>query len=245
MDAALDWDWRPWIASKSRASIGRAVASTQLMEQTQKPGQTVIFNGVPRSGKSSVVTAIQETFDGLWMNLGVDTFMQATPERYLPGIGLRPEGELQDIELFVPVLYRAMYESIAAHSRLGLNVVVDVGHHDAYAIGRAILFDCAKRLSGLPVLFAGVRCPIEIVMERRRNTGRMPESSVDSPVPPPVRLWQHEVHIPGIYDLEIDTSTSSPSECVPMIRQHLEYAPAPSASERLATMTSQQDRAEQ
>ncbi|MEG4205628.1 hypothetical protein QUA20_17045 [Microcoleus sp. Pol7_A1] len=99
--------------------------------------------------------------------------------------------------------------------------------------------------SGLPVLFAGVRCLIDIVMERRRNTGRMPESSVDSPVPPPVRLWQHEVHIPGIYDLEIDTSTSSPSECVQMIRQHLEYGPAPSASERLATMTSQQDRAEQ
>jgi len=27
-------------------------------------------------------------------------------------------------------LYQAMYEAIVAHSRLGLNVVVDVGHHD-------------------------------------------------------------------------------------------------------------------
>jgi chloramphenicol 3-O phosphotransferase len=101
------------------------------------------------------------------MNLGVDGFMQMTPARFLPGIGLRPGGERQDIEPFIPILYSAMYESIAAHSRLGINVVVDVGHHDAYAIKRGILVNCARRLNGLPVLFVGVRCPIEVIMERR------------------------------------------------------------------------------
>lgn len=102
------------------------------------------------------------------MNLGVDRFMQMTPPRFLPGIGLRPGGEGQEIEPFVPTMYAAMYESIAAHSRLGLNVVVDVGHHDAYATPRGILVDCARRLRGLPVLFVGVRCPLETIMERRR-----------------------------------------------------------------------------
>jgi chloramphenicol 3-O phosphotransferase len=111
------------------------------MDQTCKPGQIIILNGVPRSGKSSIVAEIQATFDGVWMNLGVDRFMQCTPAQYLPGIGLRPGGERQDIESLVPVLYSAMYESIAAHSRLGLNVVVDVGHHDAYAVPRRILAD--------------------------------------------------------------------------------------------------------
>src|ERR687884_862886 len=105
-----------------------------IMTPTGSPGQIVILNGTPRSGKSSIVAVIQDTFDGLWMNLGVDRFMQMTPARYLPGIGLRPGGERPDIEPLVPILYRAMYESIAAHSRLGLNVVVDVGHHDAYAV---------------------------------------------------------------------------------------------------------------
>ena len=58
-------------------------------------GQIVILNGAPRSGKSSIVAAIQETFDGVWMNLGVDVFVRhVTPERYRPGIGLRP-GEAQ------------------------------------------------------------------------------------------------------------------------------------------------------
>ena len=51
------------------------------------------------------------------------------PHRYNPGIGLRPGGEGPDLEPLIVRFYAAMYESIAAHSRLGLNVVVDVGHH--------------------------------------------------------------------------------------------------------------------
>ncbi|QMS91850.1 chloramphenicol phosphotransferase [Nostoc edaphicum CCNP1411] len=203
------------------------------MVQTQELGQIIILNGVPRSGKSSIVAVIQETFDGLWMNLGVDRFMQMTPARYLPGIGLRPGGERQDIEPFVPILYSAMYESIAAHSRLGLNVVVDVGHHDAYAIPRRILDDSARRLNGLPVLFVGVHCPIEIIMERRQNTGWKLGNTADSPTPHPVQLWQDEVHIPGIYDLEVDTSLLSSGACAEVIRQHLADSPSPSAFQRL------------
>ncbi len=207
------------------------------MRQTQELGQIIILNGTPRSGKSSIVAVIQETFDGLWMNLGVDRFMQMTPARYLPGIGLRPGGERQDIEPLVPILYSAMYESIAAHSRLGLNVVVDVGHHDAYAMKRGILADSIRRLNGLPVLFVGVRCPIEIIMERRQNTGWNVTSAADSPVPHPVQLWQHEVHIPGIYDLEVDTSLLSPAACAEVIRQHLANSPAPSAFQKLAELS--------
>jgi chloramphenicol 3-O phosphotransferase len=169
------------------------------------------------------------------MNLGVDRFMQMTPARYLPGIGLRPGGERQDLEPLVPILYRAMYESIAAHSRLGLNVVVDVGHHDAYAIPRGILPDCARRLSGLPVLFVGVRCPIEVIMERRRATWGA-SSAADEPAPQPVRLWQQEVHIPGIYDLEVDASVLSPEECAEAIRERLSHGPPPSAFQRLGAL---------
>jgi chloramphenicol 3-O phosphotransferase len=199
-------------------------------------GQIVILNGTPRSGKSSIAAVIQETFDGVWMNMGVDRFMQMTPARYQPGIGLRPGGERPDLEPLVAILYSAMYESIAAHSRLGLNVVVDVGHHDGYAIPRGILPDCARRLQGLPVLFVGVRCPIEIIVERRRNTGWKAESVDDGPVPGPIRRFQEAVHIPGIYDLEVDTSVLSPAECAAVIRQQLDHGPDPSAFARLAAM---------
>lgn len=125
----------------------------------------MVLNGAPRSGKSSIAAAIQERFDGPWMNLGVDVFVRAvTPPRYRPGIGLRPGGERPDVEALVPVLYTALYESVVAHSRLGLNVVVDVGHHDAYSAPLGILPGVARRLAGLPAYFFGVQCPIEVIM---------------------------------------------------------------------------------
>lgn len=179
------------------------------MVQTNGLGQIIILNGVPRSGKSSIVAVIQETFDGPWVNLGVDTYTRhIAPKRYSPSIGLRPGGERPDLEPLIAVFYAAMYESIAAHSRLGLNVVVDVGHHDAYSTSLGILADSARRLQGLPVLIVGVRCPVKVIMERRRNTWGG-GGSADTPVPRAVRLWQHAVHIPGIYDLEVDTSLLS------------------------------------
>ena len=122
-----------------------------------KSGQIVILNGTPRSGISSIANVIQNTFEGVWMNLGVDRFKQMTPERYQPGIGLRPGGERPDLEPLIVTLYHAMYKAIAQHSRLGLHVIVDVGNHDAYSSPLRILPKCARQLQGLPVLFVGVR----------------------------------------------------------------------------------------
>jgi len=62
-------------------------------------------------------------------------------------------------------LYGALYESVAAHSRLGLNVVVDVRHHDV-----ELLAGSARPLTGLRVLFVGVRCPLDVIMQRRRTS---------------------------------------------------------------------------
>ena len=146
------------------------------------------------------------------MNLGVDLFARGvTPERYQPGVGLRPGpgpgfgGDRPELEPLVPTFYAALYESIAAHCRLGLNVVSDFGHHGAIHPG--LLGDCARRLAGLPVLFVGVRCPIDVIMQRRRESpsGRYAVAESDEAIPPAVLLWQQEVHKPGLYDLEVDT----------------------------------------
>jgi chloramphenicol 3-O phosphotransferase len=210
----------------------------ELAALTQSPAQVIILNGAPRSGKSSIAAAIQESFQGVWMNLGVDHFMAMAPPRYRPGIGLRPGGERPDLEPLVAVLYAAMYESIAAHSRLGLNVVVDVGHHDAYAAPWGILPDCARRLRGLPVLFVGVRCPLAVILERRQRTGYLSGGAADGEAPAPVQRWQEDVHQPGIYDLEVDTSLLTPAACAERIRQRLRAGAPPSAFQRLAAFAS-------
>jgi len=198
------------------------------MSKINKPGQIVILNGTPRSGKSSIATIIQNTFEGVWMNLGVDQFMKMTPERYQPGIGLRPGGERPDLEPIVILMYTAMYESIAAHSRVGINVVVDVGHHDGYSVPRRILPNCARILKELPVMFVGIHCPIEKIMKRRIDTWQVGYFENGS-IPAPVKRWQHYVHVPGIYDLEVDTSVMSAEECANLIHQRLEDGQPPTA----------------
>lgn len=190
-------------------------------------GQIVILNGTPRSGKSSIARAIQEISEDVWMNLGVDAYELVTPPRYRPGIGLRPGGERPDLEAMVSTLYAALYETIAAHSQLGLNVVVDVGHHASYSKRLDILPDCARRLQNLPVLFVGVRCPLDEIMKRRGHSepgreGQYLTGTADDPVPLPVRRWQMAVHEPGIYDLEVDTSVLTPWECAQAIRERLD-----------------------
>lgn len=203
------------------------------MPQDASPGQIVLLNGAPRAGKSSIAKAIQDSFDGVWMNVGLDRFKAMTPDRYQPGIGLRPGGERPDLEALVVTLYKGLYEAIAAHSRLGLNVVADVGHHDNYSQPRGILAASARRLSGAPVLFVGVRCPIEVILERRLATWGRGHAS-DGSVPAAVSRFQRDVHIPGMYDLEVDTSRLSPQACADAIRRHLDTGPPPSAFRRLA-----------
>ena len=208
------------------------------MSQSEQPGQIVILNGAPRSGKSSVARAIQEQFDGGWMNLGVDRWNEMTPPRYRPGLGLRPGGERPELEPLVATLYAALYESIAAHSRQGLNVVVDVSHHDAYSVPRGILPASAWQLDGLPVLFVGVRCPLDLILQRRRTTGYLASAPDEAEAPLPVQRWQEAVHQPGIYDLELDTALRSPEACAEQIWQRLQAGPPATAFRRLARLDS-------
>jgi chloramphenicol 3-O phosphotransferase len=169
------------------------------------------------------------------MNLGVDVFVrEVTPERYRPGMGLRPGNDLPELRPLVRPLYLGLYGSIAAHSREGLNVVTDVGHY-----GRAILVDCAKLLAGLPVLFVGVRCPIEEIM-RRRNAGQAGREghyavgTADDPIPLPVRRWQEAIGGIGPYDLEVDTSVLDAAACADAIGKRLRDGPLPTVFARLA-----------
>lgn len=218
---------------------------TVTQPETTVPGTAIVLNGAPRSGKSSIALAIQQMSEAPWMNLGVDRYMDITPARFRPGVGLRPHsierregGERPDLDPLIPAMYAALYTSIAAHLRLGLNVVADVAHHDDYATLSGILYDCARRLDGRNVYFVGVRCPAGVVWRRRRETWlREQDVPADEPVPELVRIWDREVHNPCIYDFEVDTSKLSAEACAGRILEHIETGPAPDAFGRLAAMS--------
>lgn len=205
------------------------------------PGRIVILNGAPRSGKSSIVAAMQAHLPGQWINLGVDAFNRALPSHLLPGIGLRPGGERPDLEPLLPGLYAALYDSMIAHARQGFDVVADLGHHDDYSQSLDILPACARRLEGFLALIVGIYCPIETIMARRQieqagREGLYLKAESDGAIPAPVLRWQEAVHVPGIYDLSLDTSQLSPEECAGAIGTVLANRPLPSAFSRLARM---------
>ncbi len=193
------------------------------------PGQIVILNGAPRSGKTSIARALQDASPGLWVNLGVDASVCATPPRFRPGIGLRPGGERPDLEDIVVLLYAALYDSVAAHARLGVDVVVDVGQHDRYSRPRHLWGDAAQRLSGLPVLLVGVRCPIEEIWHRRAESWGQARETAGSEVADAVARWQDAVHAGMAYDLEVDTSRRSAADCARVIARRLAQGPAGTA----------------
>lgn len=197
-------------------------------------GRIVILNGAPRSGKSSIATAMQQGLPGNWINLGVDAQNRMLPPSLLPGIGLRPGGERPDLEPMVVRLYLALYDAIAAHAGQGFDVVADLGHHDFYSTPLGILPQCARRLRGLDVLFVGVHCPIDVIMARRNADPQGGLYAGGEDVPEPVRRWQEAVHVPGLYDLTVDTGTMSPSDCVAAIAATLAAPPATRAFETLA-----------
>ena len=154
-----------------------------------------------------------------------------TPRELQPGVGLRPGEADHPAAAAVPILFAAIWESVAAHARLGLNVVVDVGLYDT-----AVAMEAARRLAGIPVIFVGVRCDVETIMQRRRASAT--DAYLTAPegeqVPEPVLRWQHEVHAHWAYDLDVDTSTHTPAQCAAAIQRRLNERPAPAALARVA-----------
>jgi chloramphenicol 3-O phosphotransferase len=199
----------------------------------QGPGQVVVLNGVPRCGKTSIAHAMQEGSAERWLNLGVDTAADWLPDRLRPGIGLRPGGERPDLEDAVVLLYRGLFEAIAAHVQRGFNVVVDVGLHESYARPLPILSDSAQRLSEFPVLFVGVHCSPDVIWQRRGETWGQHREAADESLLAAVARWPEAVHAFG-YDLEVDTSESSPLDCAERVLGRLHDGPPGRAFSALA-----------
>ena len=77
-----------------------------------------------------------------------------------------------------------------------------------------------------------------MIMQRRDTgqpgrEGRYRTSGPGGEIPEPVRRWQAEVHQPGIYDVEIDTSAVTPAAAAALIRARLD-GPPPTAFRQLA-----------
>lgn len=149
--------------------------------------------------------------DGVFFHLAVDAFNAMRSMRELGS------------EEFAAALRRTrmgFHRSIAAMAKVGNDIVVDHVLSEPWR-----LVDCLTVLRPEDVLFVGVHCPLDELVRREQARGDRPSG---------LAAHQYElVHRHGDYDLECDTSTSSPRDCAQQIKEFLPHRPSPTAFTRL------------
>lgn len=219
------------------------------MRSATEPGQIIILNGGPTAGKTSIAKAIQQLFSDPYLLFGTDLMIQISPPqafgteegmKSVPVPDTDPPENVMESGPFGDSIVAGLHAALVAFSEIGHCVVADhMLAHERW------LRDCVRQLAHLPVLLVGVRCPFDVIIERRRErddhitrylnelrTERGEMLAFESQTASD-RWWHREVHVPGIYDLEVDTSLLSPDECALAIRERLEHGPPPAAIQTL------------
>ena len=174
-------------------------------------GRIILLNGTSSSGKTTLARALQDRLPDPWIEIGIDRFVFALPRRYREQPAWsevfryvpedRPEGAAFEIETgpLGQRLVSGMHRTAAALAAIGLDVIVD-----HVLLERAWLDDCRRVWASYAMLTVGVRCPLDVVVqrERTRRDRTLGQAAAQFAV---VHRW-------GGYDLEVDTSVLSPDE---------------------------------
>ncbi len=177
-------------------------------------GGVLLLNGTSSSGKGTIAKAIQAE-DEAWLHCGLDRMLEGVPVslRVLvdpadgkadgPGWTIPFRNGLVGAPRLGPMalqLLDGMYRAAVAMAAAGNRVILDDVIYDRRVIALA-----AAALEGTPTLFVGVRCPLEVAVQREIQRGdRAPGGAA---------VFHPLVHDPGIYDFEVDTNLLSPAEC--------------------------------
>jgi len=184
-------------------------------------GKIIILNGTSSSGKTTILQALQNELCEPYLNVGIDKFIWMLPKRYLDRplwddvLGLATQAGTLGHQLF-----SSMHKTIALLSRRGMNVVAD-----HVLVELEWLRECAELFSPLPAYFIGIMCPLPILLERERLRKDRTLGQAEAQF--------NLMHTHGVYDLEVDTSILSVSQCVQAIKDRLESQAPPTAFKQI------------
>jgi len=182
-----------------------------------RSGRLILINGTSSSGKTTLIRRLQSILPDLWLEMGIDRFAYALPGRVLgeptwPQLFryVRPDGRsdgpftIETTELGHRFI-AGMHATAAALAETGLNVIVD-----HVLLEEAWLDDCFQRWAGYDVLVVGVRCPLEVILQREleRQDRTLGQAEAQLAV---VHRWADR------YDVEVDTSVLTPDDAAARI----------------------------
>ena len=169
--------------------------------------QVIVLNGGSSSGKTTIAARLQELLPDPWQRFGIDDLVDALPPEGA-GIAFGDHGEVEIGERFRE-LEAAWMSGIGAMARAGARVIVD----DVFLGGAASQERTRAHLSGLDVLWVGVRCDPAVAAAR--------EASRDDRIAGMAASQALVVHEGVTYDLEVDTTSTPPIECARVIAERV------------------------
>ncbi|MGW1338820.1 chloramphenicol phosphotransferase CPT [Streptomyces rubiginosohelvolus] len=173
--------------------------------------QVIVLNGGSSSGKSGIVRCLQAELPTPWLAAAIDTFVDSLPAPLKSageGIEFAADGGVAVGEEFRR-LEAAWREGVAATARAGANVIID----DVFLGGPASQEPWRKALTGLNVLWVGVRCASEVAEAREIARGDRPRGMAAAQA--------EKVHEGVSYDLEVDTTHMESLACARTIAAHV------------------------
>jgi len=185
----------------------------------------VLLNGAAGAGKTTLAKALQAAFDVPYLIAGLDKYIHMLPDHYInPPLWSEIYHYDYDGSDIVSVetgtlgeqLVSAMHGSVAALADAGFNVILDHVILDPTWID-----DMMGLFADHTVYFIGVRCPLEVLLERERQRH---DHTVGQ-----ARVHHEVVHAGRIYDFELDTSTGTPDAIMHQVKAFMLTTPEPSA----------------
>ena len=174
----------------------------------------VLLNGVGSAGKTCIAKALQTVTAEPFLHVQMDAFMEMLPaalQEHPDGFAFETVHENGHPLVVIrtgPVgerTLRGMRHAIAAMAGQGNNLIVD----DVMLGGERAEY--AELLSAFTVFTVGVFAPLDVLEARERQRG-------DRLIG--LARWQYNrVHKHMTYDLDIDTSRATPTECAELIRR--------------------------
>ena len=174
----------------------------------------IILNGVGSVGKSSTARAFQTITATPFLHIAMDTFIDMMPEGmfgHSDGLAfetVQDQGKPSVIIRTGSVVdhtMRGMRHAIAAMAAQGNNLIVD-----EVMIGNDKVREYRTLLAPFDFHFVGLFAPLDVLEARERSRGDRKLG---------LARWQYDrVHRDMIYDLEIDTTATTPLENARKIR---------------------------
>ena len=161
-------------------------------------GTIILLNGTSSSGKTSIARALLDVRDCPYFYVGVDHFNSMRP-----GWSLGNETTSEGV-----AMNSALHHAVAALARNGWSVILE--HVLVNPVYRR---ECIDLLVEYPVLFVGVRCPLDVLERRERERS---DRTIGI-----ARDQFERAHAHGMYDIEVDTSLHNPVECAQQIQRRL------------------------